>query len=654
MTRATRRTTRTSAPSQPGSNAPASGAPDPAADVMNSQEDLCPACCVSLTRDVKDEDSESWVRCDSCKTWYHWRCVGENGQLDVIDKWFCGQCRAADSRRAITFKLPTRKSARNRPVRDYVNLHSGTDTSDPRRWAQLLENKTFSKDAFKKMTGSELTQDWLDSDPTAMMEPVIIEEPDGLGMTMPSSNLTVSEIAATLGHDTPLEVIDVSTQSSLAGWTLGKWASYYSSELSAREKVRNVISLEISGTKLGEQVVPPKLVRDIDWVEKFWPNNRKGSSHPYPKVQLYCLMGVAGAWTDWHIDFAGSSVYYHILRGSKTFLFIRPTAANLASYERWSGSEIQSHTWLGDLVDEVTKVDLREGNTMIIPTGWIHAVYTPQDALVFGGNFLHSYNAALQLRVREIEISTHVPKKFRFPLFSRLCWYVGEKYLRDLRAKDDFTPRVLESIEALSEFLVSEVRTMERSPETVKRDIRDQVPGDKVKDAPALARELRWRARLVGGYTSDGDHLDGAQGQEEPTPKDVGRKRKRDPEFLPTDLAIPSDSMFRNFRPKIWETVEEEHEESMRHLVADDIGPLVENLSGWKDEPLDGSGVEGRPVEAGRKRQVILKTRKTDRGFERQRTERVFERWSWDNAVSGEADVSYTSKGISPPAESQA
>ena len=88
---------------------------------------------------------------------------------------------------------------------------------------------------------------------------------------------------------------------------------------------------------------------------------------------------------------------------------------------------------------------------MIIPTGWIHAVvrcslalhwlylifveYTPQDALVFGGNFLHSYNAALrafvswyhssrssrptELKVREIEISTHVPKKFRFPLFSR-------------------------------------------------------------------------------------------------------------------------------------------------------------------------------------------------------------------------------------------
>jgi F-box/leucine-rich repeat protein 10/11 len=73
---------------------------------------------------------------------------------------------------------------------------------------------------------------------------------------------------------------------------------------------------------------------------------------------------------------------------------------------------MQTHTWLGDLVDEVIKVELVAGNTMIIPTGWIHAVVcrpvlsmssvthddqqTPADALVFGGNFIHSYNAALR------------------------------------------------------------------------------------------------------------------------------------------------------------------------------------------------------------------------------------------------------------------
>ncbi len=74
---------------------------------------------------------------------------------------------------------------------------------------------------------------------------------------------------------------------------------------------------------------------------------------------------------------------------------------------------MQTHAWLGDMCDEVFKVELHTGNTMIIPTGWIHAVvsilrfiprsscdthapsqYTPIDTLVFGGNFLHSYNVA--------------------------------------------------------------------------------------------------------------------------------------------------------------------------------------------------------------------------------------------------------------------
>ncbi len=30
--------------------------------------------------------------------------------------------------------------------------------------------------------------------------------------------------------------------------------------------------------------------------------------------------------------------------------------------------------------------------------GWIHAVLTPEDSLVFGGNFVHSYAIPMQLR----------------------------------------------------------------------------------------------------------------------------------------------------------------------------------------------------------------------------------------------------------------
>ena len=65
---------------------------------------------------------------------------------------------------------------------------------------------------------------------------------------------------------------------------------------------------------------------------------------------------------------------------------------------------------------------LEQGETLIIPTGYIHAVYTPRDSLVFGGNFLHSYNIKTQLKIYEIEEKTGVPMKFRFPYYEQMMW----------------------------------------------------------------------------------------------------------------------------------------------------------------------------------------------------------------------------------------
>ncbi|KAI0316779.1 JmjC domain-containing histone demethylation protein 1 [Amylostereum chailletii] len=585
------------------------------------QDDKCPACyATGETSSTIAADKESWIRCDACKMWFHWRCVESGEDLAAIDKWFCSSCRSADPSRTVTLKPPARKSTRKKPIRDYANLHAGVGPSGSSKWVELLDRKEFAKDSFKRMGGAEVSQQWLETDPSAMQDPIVVEKPDGLGMKMPSDDTTVARIAEIIGEDTPVEVIDVATQSSLSGWTLGKWSQYYSLEPSARDKIRNVISLEISSSKLAEEVLPPRLVREIDWVEKYWPSNKKGRGHVYPKVQLYCLMGVQGAWTDWHVDFAGSSVYYHILRGAKTFLFIRPTAENLAAYERWSGTEMQTHTWLGYLVDEVIRIDLSQGNTMIIPTGWIHAVHTPVDALVFGGNFLHSYNAQIQLKIRDIEIATHVPKKFRFPLFSKLSWYVGEKFLRDLRAKEEFSTRVLESVEALSCFLVSEARTLERGTEAGKREAKDQVPSDRVKDPSAVARELRWRVRLALGSDSDGESIEPRRSHG--TDSDHGGlKRKR-------GAAGEPEHKFKNFQPVLWDGTVKSEENRTKQVRK---SRPVEDDEGWRDAWL---GVEteepsGSEAVVHSKRRMVTRVRRTASGLERQRMESVLERWEW-------------------------
>jgi hypothetical protein len=61
----------------------------------------------------------------------------------------------------------------------------------------------------------------------------------------------------------------------------------------------------------------------------------------------------------------------------------------------------------------LSQVTLTAGNTLLIPTGWIHAVFTPQDSLVFGGNWMHGLDMPGQLRIYELETFTRVPRKVR-------------------------------------------------------------------------------------------------------------------------------------------------------------------------------------------------------------------------------------------------
>ncbi|KAJ7771863.1 jumonji superfamily protein [Mycena metata] len=612
MARARRRQARgTAATASPLSSKASTPDPEAAAAAAQAAE-TCPGCTTdsnpSPSRNRAAVLKENWICCDACKTWYHWRCATTEPPASLSE----------DDKKDYTIDRidkcpPARKSDRKRNYQDYASLSLGL-TSDPTRWVRMLENKTFKKDSFKRMQGSEVTVEWLEEDEDAMMEPFVVEKVDGLGMKMPSADFSVEDVAELVGEETPVEVIDVATQSASPGWNLGKWADYIELEPEAREKIYNVISLEVTGTKVGDMVLPPKLVREVDWVENFWPSTRKGKGHAYPKVQLYCLMGVASAWTDWHIDFAGSSVYYHILKGSKVFYFIKPTPANLAAYERWSGTELQS-AWLGDMVDEVTKVTLTTGNTMIIPSGWIHAVYTPVDTIVFGGNFLHSFAMPMQ----KSRIATQVPKKFRFPLFTKLCWYVGDKYLRDLKAPAgaEYPSRVLTSLLALADFLVSEARTLERGTDQAKKEAKEQIPSDRVKDAAAVARELRWRVRLAAGNASDDEgsavKTNGAG---------VKRKRIADEDERPR---------FKNFKPRRWDNVVEKADEGETRVVK--ANKPAEDDEAWKELWMEWStgAVEGDAADAQVKSrtETIIRIRRTGEGLERQRVERVVESWEW-------------------------
>lgn len=434
---------------------------------------ICSACHFTRNSPNVDADSNSmsWINCDGCKSWFHFACAGFKNEREVrgVDKYRCRTCKPVHG--STTY---VRKSSRAHSAIDYAGLNEGVlKTSDERpehHYIKPIKDGiiTFLPDNFARMRPEWVTAEFFEKG-NGMKEPLVIpahlnpqpstansgdsvdgqEDPefreewltqgveyqsvpdhgqDGLDMVMPQ-NLTVRKVAELYGPEEKVEVIDVKSQNGESKkWNMRRWADYY--ESSSNKAVRNVISLEVSRSKLGRLIRRPQVVRDLDIQDSVWPHELQAKGEA-PRVQLYCLMSVADCFTDFHIDFGGSSVFYHILKGKKTFLFIPPKEKHLKKYEEWCMSPAQNWTFLADQTKECYRVDLVEGDTMLIPAGWIHAVWTPEHSLVIGGNFLTRMHYGMQFRIAQIEKSTGVARKFRYPQFQKLHWYTMLQYLED-------------------------------------------------------------------------------------------------------------------------------------------------------------------------------------------------------------------------------
>uniref|UniRef100_A0A8C6NMQ0 PHD finger protein 8 n=1 Tax=Nothobranchius furzeri TaxID=105023 RepID=A0A8C6NMQ0_NOTFU len=377
-------------------------------------------CLCRLPYDV----TRFMIECDNCQDWFHGSCVGvEENKAVEIDLYHCPNCQVTHGPSVSKSFYLVKKRLKNivtsrhfRPVK----------TGSP-QFVRELRSRTFpsADEILLKPSGAQLTVEFLEEHSFSV--PVMVLRRDGLGMTLPPSSFSVSDIEHCIGTDKEIDVIDVSRQCDLK-MRLGDFVEYYNSP--NREKVLNVISLEFSDTRLSNLVETPKIVRKLSWVENLWPEE---SVFERPNVQKYCLMGVKDSYTDFHIDFGGTSVWYHVLRGEKIFYLISPTPANLALFERWNSSSNQNEMFFGDQVDMCYKCSVKQGNTLFIPTGWIHAVLTPVDCLAFGGNFLHSLNIDMQLRAYEIEKRLSTADLFKFPNFETVCWYVGKHLLDTFR-----------------------------------------------------------------------------------------------------------------------------------------------------------------------------------------------------------------------------
>ncbi|KAK0095206.1 hypothetical protein PV326_008979 [Microctonus aethiopoides] len=370
------------------------------------------------------EPEEFMIECDVCKKWYHGGCIGVKEYMSMdLDKYHCPTCESISGPSISKVKLNWHRHEYTEANAETLPVQTGTPV-----FVSELKSRHFPKadEVVKHIRGQQLTLPYLQTN--GFDTPIIIDGKDGLDMTLPPSNFSVYDIES---GDREMDVIDVTRQRNIR-MKLRDFVEYYNDPNKTR--VFNVISLEFTNTGLSPMVEAPYIARKLDWVNSVWPRELpENSEFKRPEVQKYCLMGIKDSFTDFHIDFGGTSVWYHVLRGEKVFYLIRPTPANLQLYQQWMSSSTQSETFFGDQADACYKCIIKEGQTMMIPTGWIHAVLTPVDSIVFGGNFIHSLNIPMQIQIYELERKMKTPQKFQYPGFETINWFAAKRLLKELK-----------------------------------------------------------------------------------------------------------------------------------------------------------------------------------------------------------------------------
>lgn len=565
-------------PHESASSAPQDIAPEEKkeeSDSHDSSQGTCAECNMSRADGAEDQTEDTWIGCDGCKRWFHIVCAGFKNDREVrtVDRFICRECRPIHGQ--TTF---VRKSSRARTAIDYAGLNQGlvktaTDSYEhhyiqfikegkvqclpenfPRMRPELVTAEFFERGAgmtepiiipaelnprssvraaapdaeYDNLVSEAATQEMFDEllehlPDTGEPEVVIDCGQDALDMVVPQG-LTVRTVAELYGPDERVEVIDVkSQQGEDRRWNMRKWADYY--ESSGPKVVRNVISLEVSQSPLGKLIRRPKVVRDLDLQDAVWPQELRAIGE-WPRVQFYCLMSVADCYTDFHIDFGGSSVYYTILKGKKTFFFIPPRDKHLKKYEEWCNSPSQDTTFLADQTKECYRVDLQEGDTMLIPAGWIHAVWTPENSLVIGGNFLTRLNYGMQIKVAKIEKDTRVPRKFRYPYFQKIQWFAALKYLEE----DPIPDSVLEAFARDENYRFyreypiyhefgERTNTAPRGDPYYNARVYSQA---ELEGLPELTKYLLRTALIAGGHSVDGVTLETRNAVKRSIPKMSG------------------------------------------------------------------------------------------------------------------------------------
>ncbi|CAG2121017.1 unnamed protein product, partial [Medioppia subpectinata] len=329
-------------------------------------------------------DNEFAIQCDHCKEWFHGLCVSlYEFESEEIDRFYCTACHSLDNSLVLVPKAVTNNWRHNptEPNPTEKAIQSGTQL-----FISNLKNKKFTDaktdpSVVRRMRGQQLTLKELKrpfnrelnyslnkkftdakTDPSVVRRmrgqqltlkelllngfkvPILIETKDGLELTVPTKEeFGYRNLLDHYKADYMLDVIDVKRQMNIK-MRVQDFVDKHSVEYERRSHVYNCISLEVSNNSLSGSVRAPNIVHKLSWVDNYWP-----AVESRPTVSKYCLISMKDSFTDFHIDFGGTSVWYHVLSGEKVFFIIKPTKQNLEQYEKWMSSPTSTDRFLPDI-----------------------------------------------------------------------------------------------------------------------------------------------------------------------------------------------------------------------------------------------------------------------------------------------------------------
>uniref|UniRef100_A0AC34GW68 [Histone H3]-dimethyl-L-lysine(36) demethylase n=1 Tax=Panagrolaimus sp. ES5 TaxID=591445 RepID=A0AC34GW68_9BILA len=418
--------------------------------------------------------TDEWIHCDCCHKWFHNTCAKvEEFETKLMETYHCSTCAETMGPSIMKEVIVPHRYDFHKKEENALPIQVGT-----KPW---IEDFIAKESDFPEYSDLKIYQDGHDfmnnfNFDKVWLHPLKVLKKEGLRMELPEENFTLDKLVELVGRDEEIQVIDVYMQESN---TMSMGAFYDRWNEEPRKRLYNMLSFEFSHTKLMDIIRAPELMYRLSWVHNLWPPEADpDDSHQIvipehlelkPDVAMFCLLGMGGSYTDFHIDFGGSSVWYHVYKGKKIFYVIEPTEENLEAFVQWTNGPHRSEQYLNDLIPDkpMKRVVINEGETLMIPSGWIHAVYTPEDSIVFGGNFIHELNIERQLKVYDVELKCNYDDHFLFPSFELTNWYAAfqasDRYGSD--ENDSLPPDVIEGFRKLIPYLKKWVqRDKEKDP----------------------------------------------------------------------------------------------------------------------------------------------------------------------------------------------